>query len=127
MDYEFRRNTFDDSFYCEFSMGHEAVGRWLLDEIGTDRQELTDVIGNIEQAIENGKEWHRLGHSFQLWLSQDEALIKANFLHEEDEQALLDEGLHSNYDQESIALCGPEDLLAALHAWQDFLAQFGRR
>ena len=127
MDYEFRRNTFDDSFHCEFSMGHEAVGHWLLDEIGTDKQQVAELIGQVEKVIATGKEWQRKGHSFQLWLTQDEAMIKANYLHETTDTELFDEGLHSDYDQESIALCGPEDLLAVLYAWQAFLAQFARR
>lgn len=36
MDYEFKKNTLDGSYHAVFSMGHEALGRWLIEEIGKD-------------------------------------------------------------------------------------------
>ena len=126
MDYEFRRNTLDGTVHCEFSMGHEALGRWLVDELGTDANELDEVITALTQVIAHGGEWQRKGNVFHLLINNEEAQIQANALYEENDEALSEDFLHF-YDEESVSLCGPEDLLAVLMAWQDFLQRFGYR
>lgn len=125
MDYDFRRNTFDDTFQAEFSMGHEALGRWLSDEIETDHQAIDEVIEQIELRMAQGGEWQRQGKVFHLSLTSNEALIKANSLFDESEQEMPDHDLHL-YAEESISLCGLDDLLNVLHAWQDFIRRYGR-
>jgi len=40
MDYEFRRDPFG-GYRARFSMGHEAIGQWLIDEVGKDEEKLT--------------------------------------------------------------------------------------
>ena len=39
MDYEFRRDPFG-GYRARFSMGHEAIGQWLIDEVGKDEEKL---------------------------------------------------------------------------------------
>lgn len=125
MDYEFRRNTFDNTFHAQFSMGHEAIGRWLLDELGTSHQIIDDVVLNLKQVIEKGGEWRREGRVFHFQVTQEAALIQANVLSEDIEEEMPEKDFHV-YDEESHSLCGPEDLLFALEAWQDFLVRYGR-
>ncbi len=124
MDHEFRRNTLDDSFHAEFSMGHEALGRWLVDELGTNAEAIGEVIEKLNMIMAQGGEWQRPGAEFHLHLTQEEALIKANGLFDE-EQDMPEQDFHP-YEEESISLCGLEDLLEVLLAWEDFLRRYGR-
>ncbi|EOD80481.1 hypothetical protein D515_00435 [Grimontia indica] len=125
MDYEFRRNTLDDSFHAELSMGHEALGRWLVDELGTDHDAIDEVLENLKLVMEQGGEWTRSGKVFHLQLTQEEALVQANIVLEDSEEEMPDVDLHT-YEEESVSLCGPEDLLLVLEAWQDFIRRYGR-
>ncbi|WP_325891609.1 YacL family protein [Grimontia sp. NTOU-MAR1] len=125
MDYEFRRNTLDDSFHAELSMGHEALGRWLVDELGTDHDAIDEVLENLKLMMEQGGEWTRSGKVFHLQLTQEEALVQANIVLEDSEEDMPDVDLHT-YEEESVSLCGPEDLLLVLEAWQDFIRRYGR-
>ncbi|KKD60371.1 hypothetical protein RN22_11535 [Grimontia sp. AD028] len=125
MDYEFRRNTLDDSFHAELSMGHEALGRWLVDELGTDHDAIDEVLENLKLVMEQGVEWTRSGKVFLLQLTQEEALVQANIVLEGSDEEMPDVDLHA-YEEESVSLCGPEDLLLVLEAWQDFIRRYGR-
>lgn len=125
MDYEFRRNTLDDSFHAELSMGHEALGRWLVDELGTHHDAIDEVLENLKLVMEQGGEWTRSGKVFHLQLTQEEALVQANIVLEDSEEEMPDVDLHT-YEEESVSLCGPEDLLLVLEAWQDFIRRYGR-
>ncbi len=125
MDYEFRRNTFDDSFHADFSMGHEAIGRWLIDELGTNLTDISIVRDKIIAIISEGGEWVRQGRVFQLQVAQDEAIVSANVLFQEMEDEMALEDLHT-YEEESYACCGPEDLLEVIEAWHEFVERFGQ-
>ncbi|MCC4799602.1 hypothetical protein BCT30_23180 [Enterovibrio norvegicus] len=125
MDYEFRRNTLDDSFHAELSMGHEALGRWLVDELGTDHSEIDNVLRNLQDVMQQGGEWNRPGKVFHLQLTQEEALVQANALLEGTDEEMPEQDFHA-YEEESVSLCGPEDLMVLLEAWQDFIRRYGR-
>ncbi|MEZ8027332.1 hypothetical protein A1OW_03540 [Enterovibrio norvegicus] len=125
MDYEFRRNTLDDSFHAELSMGHEALGRWLVDELGTDHAEIDNVLRNLQDVMQQGGEWNRPGKVFHLQLTQEEALVQANALLEGTDEEMPEQDFHA-YEEESVSLCGPEDLMVLLEAWQDFIRRYGR-
>ncbi|MBE1276190.1 YacL family protein [Enterovibrio baiacu] len=125
MDYEFRRNTLDDSFHAELSMGHEALGRWLVDELGTAHAEIDNVLTNLQDVMQQGGEWNRPGKVFHLQLTQEEALVQANALLEGTDEDMPEQDFHA-YEEESVSLCGPEDLMTLLEAWQDFIRRYGR-
>ncbi|MDD1791964.1 YacL family protein [Enterovibrio makurazakiensis] len=125
MDYEFRRNTLDDSFHAELPMGHEALGRWLIDELGTDHAEIDNVLNHLQAVMAQGGEWNRAGKVFHLQLTQEEALVQANVLIEGYDEEMPENDLHT-YEEESMSLCGPEDLAVLLEAWQDFIRRYGR-
>ncbi len=125
MDYEFRRNTLDDSFHAELSMGHEALGRWLVDELGTAYAEIDNVLTNLQDVMQQGGEWNRPGKVFHLQLTPEEALVQANALLEGTDEDMPEQDFHA-YEEESVSLCGPEDLMTLLEAWQDFIRRYGR-
>lgn len=125
MDYEFRRNTFDNTLHAHFSMGHEALGRWLQDELGISHQDIDEVLLNLRRVVAQGGQWRREGRVFFLHVTQEEALIQANVLSEEIEEDMPEKDFHA-YDEESFCICGPEDLLSVLEGWQDFLRRYAR-
>ncbi|WP_413111085.1 YacL family protein [Thaumasiovibrio sp. DFM-14] len=119
MEYEFKKNTLDGSYNASFSMGHEVVGRWLLEEFGVQRAAIESL---IEDCLEKGisqKEWRHLGKHYSLLLQNGEVTIVANSLLQED--APLDESHQQQdldyYDDEMTASCGLEDLLMMLRDW----------
>ncbi|MFD2178767.1 YacL family protein [Veronia pacifica] len=128
MDYEFRRNTLDDSFHAELSMGHEALGRWLVDELGTDSAAISKLLSAVEDVSQSEQDWNMPGKEFHLTVNREEALIQANsVLNSVDSEPENDSGEDlREYDDESISLCGLEDFVKLVTAWQDFIKRYGR-
>ncbi|SIO05306.1 YacL family protein [Salinivibrio sp. ES.052] len=127
MDYEFSRNSFDDSYRIVFSMGHEAMGRWLLDELGTELTRVTSCLHALQQ-LNSERQWR--GHTFTLTANRDEVVVMANAMLQpasDEVQATLSEQALDFYDEESCAACGYQDFLEMLEAYQDFITRYGRR
>lgn len=122
MDYEFKKNTLEGSYHAIFSMGHEALGRWLVEEVGKDFAKMDLVVAQISALKNSPQEWRLIGDELTLSLQDNEALIQANFLFSEDDDE-LEEDLHL-YDEESIAVCGIEDFSQVLDAWRAFVTRF---
>ncbi|OAN16599.1 hypothetical protein A3K86_10570 [Photobacterium jeanii] len=122
MDYEFKKNTLEGSYHAIFSMGHEALGRWLVEEVGKDFAKMDLVVAQISALKNSPQEWRLIGDELTLSLQDNEALIQANFLFSEDDNE-LEEDLHL-YDEESIAVCGIEDFSQVLDAWRAFVTRF---
>lgn len=124
MDFEFKKNTLDGSYRVVFSSGHEAIGHWLIEEIGTDTAKLDRVLQQIGAQRNINQEWRLLGQGWSLFLEQNEIHISSNHLlsHEaslyEEER---DDDL-SAYDEESESWCGIEDFEQVLHSWRAFVA-----
>ncbi|MFV0574363.1 MAG: YacL family protein [Vibrio sp.] len=120
MDFEFKKNTLDGSYRVEFSSGHEAIGHWLLDEIGSDVNKLDRVMQQISAQKNTVQEFKLEGQDWCLFLEQNEIHISANRLlsNEEDE---FDDGM-SAYDEESESWCGIEDFEQVLHSWRAFVS-----
>ena len=120
MEYRFRKDTLNDSYRVDFSMGHEAFGNWLVVEIGANKALVRQVIGRIG-AIKGKNNTEELieGRDFSLILTPDDAIIRANSLSID---SALPEGEDLNhYDQESISECGLEDFESMLESWLDFI------
>lgn len=120
MDYEFRRNSLDGSVLALFSMDHEALGRWLSEEIGTDRAKLVTVMDAISE-IQSGEleQYQLVGRDLTLEIDTEQAVVMANVLGY-DEEHELQESMNL-YDAESVSSCGLEDLQQVLQSWQEFL------
>ncbi|MCF1426848.1 MAG: YacL family protein [Shewanella sp.] len=119
MDYEFRRNLLDGSVLALFSMGHEALGRWLSEELGEDKSKLVAVLQAIAELQAGELEQFQLeGRDLTLVLDNEQAVVIANVLgfgleHELQESMSL-------YDAESVSACGLEDFQQVLESWQAF-------
>ncbi len=122
MDYEFKKNTLDGSYHAMFSMGHEVLGRWLVEEIGKDTDKISLILEQLLALKSSTQEWRLSGKELTLSLQDNEALVQANclFSHEEED---FEEDFHF-YDEESMSLCGFEDLALVLDAWQSFIERF---
>lgn len=120
MEFEFKTDYLNDSFRAEFSMGHEAVGHWLITEMGTvvaDIEQLLAEIAVIKQ--QENTERVVVGRDFSLILSPQDIMVRANSLQLE---AVLPDGEDlSHYDDESCAECGIEDFETMLHSWMEFI------
>jgi uncharacterized protein YacL (UPF0231 family) len=125
MDYEFRRDPFG-GYRARFSMGHEAIGQWLIDEVGKDEDKLDELFAIIDQLSSRTRvEYRLLGGDYSLLLTHEEAEVKANVLNIEQDEDLDD---LAYYDDEQLAMCGLEDFarcsapgapLSATRIWAD--------
>ncbi len=57
MDYEFKKNTLDGSYRVELSSGHEALGYWLLEEVGSDVAQLDALLLQLGAQKNINQEW----------------------------------------------------------------------
>ncbi len=119
MDYDF---TFDeyDKPVAEFSMGHEAIGSWFSEELGSNQQRIEELIDIVDQLVHRRIQQRQVeGTEYQLKLNQEEVEVRALSLELEiDEELPEDTNL---YDDESFAECGLEDFQQALISWQEFI------
>ncbi|MBU2862809.1 YacL family protein [Reinekea forsetii] len=116
MDFEFRYNE-QGLPVAEFSMGHEAIGRWLSDELGSNLAKinlLLEVIEQIEQA--HLAEKTLFGTELTLYLSSDDVEVKS--IYGDDEEDLPEETHLS--DSSSTANCGLPDFKQAVEEWLDY-------
>ena len=120
MEYQFIKNSLTGDYHIRCSMGHEIVGRWLLDEIGTDRQKLAQLFKFInELKLGTVQEANLEGQEIRVSLTRDDVIVQENVLLHEQE---MDE--HSEfdfYDSESTACCGLEDFEELLNSWVEFI------
>lgn len=120
MEFKFKTDTLNDSYRVEFSMEHEAFGRWILSELGTkpeDIKELLTIISSIKG--DNDVEKHIEGRDFSLTLTNDDVIVIANSLHIDSELPVGEDLSH--YDDESTSGCGLEDFEIMLESWLEFV------
>lgn len=128
MDYEFRRDLYG-RYLANLSMGHEAFGVWLTEEIGTDSNLIHVLLDKVEQ-LQNGRcSEHRLsGKTFTLSMNLDAIEIRANLLDDIVDELPEEPPEDLNfYDQESQASCGVDDFHQLLEAWSTFIKTPGLR
>lgn len=119
MDYQFIRNE-NAQPVAEFSMGAEAMARWFNEELGCDKNKITQLLDIISQLQRKQITTYLLkGTEYQLHLDTEEAEVLSKWLSNEAPED-LPEGTEL-YDQESIAGCGLEDFKQVLESWQDFI------
>ncbi|MFQ6372751.1 YacL family protein [Shewanella sp. YIC-542] len=122
MEYEFRCNPITGLPSASFSMEHEAIGRWLSEELA-DNQTLCDQVKSAIDTLQQGRiqEWRWVGHDLTLEMDREQVRFYANALGFADGAEVANaEGL-SLYDAESAADCGLEDFQAVLSSWCDYL------
>lgn len=117
MEYTFGRDDIG-RYFAEFSMGHEAFGRWLSEELGHDRPKLDALLLTIDALQHKHRhEFELAGAEYTLWLTREEARVRAHIL----DASFDDEDLAelNYYDDELQAGCGLDDFKAVLEAWRD--------
>lgn len=119
VDYDFSFDEYDKPV-AEFSMGHEAMGSWFTDELGTNQQRIEELLDIIDQLINHRIEQRLIeGTEYQLRLNQEDAEVRALSLDID-----IDEELPENtnlYDEESFSECGLEDFQQVLISWHEFI------
>ena len=119
MDYEFTRDEYGKVF-AQFSMGHEAIGRWFSQELGTDQAALVELLERIDALEQRKIGQHRIeGDEYQLRLNWDQIEVLAMAL-EIDVDEELPESTNL-YDQELFSECGLQDFKQAVLRWQEFI------
>lgn len=137
MDFEFKKDILDGSYRAEFSQGHEAIGLWLIEEIGKDKQKLAAILGAAKAHHDNLQTWTYQGDQWRLQIENNEVHIQAISLLEEKETEayadILDEvefvetqnfdpdDMLDEYPDESEAFCGVEDFEQMLESWDEFV------
>ena len=124
MEYEFRRDV-TGQFRALFSMGHEAFGAWLTEEVGRRTNLLTELYRAVAE-LQGRQRWEYVveGEMYTLRLSRSKAEVCSSELAADcDLNALPPEELEgmSYYDDESMASCGLDDFRAMLLAWEQFI------
>jgi uncharacterized protein YacL (UPF0231 family) len=117
MDYELHRDLYG-RHQAKFSMGHEALGLWLSEELGSDQQLLNTLLEKIGQ-LQHHLCWehHHAGREFTLTMNPEGIEVRATLLDAMDDEAADD---LNHYDQESEASCGLDDFRQLLEAWRDY-------
>ncbi len=120
MEYEFRRNTLTGTVLATFSMDHEALGFWFVEELGEDTDKYVEICQVIAQLQASRlTQWRWVGKALSIELDGEQARVFANEL-ENDEELEFEESM-SLYDGESEAFCGLEDFYDVLVKWREFL------
>ncbi|MBL1379418.1 YacL family protein [Zobellella iuensis] len=116
MDFEFFRDL-TGACRARFSMGHEAFGQWLSDEVSpAEAEALLGVIRELEER--RREEFRKIYAEFTLLLSKEEAELAAHTLAFANDE--LEEGM-AYYDDELFAGCGLDDLARVLEQWRAFI------
>lgn len=119
MDYEFLRDV-TGQVIVKFSMGHEAIGHWLNDEVKGDLARVADVERQLHSLSGSLRQWQHIGHEFLI--DAEKVRVRANGMSVECDA--LEEGL-SYYDEESLSLCGSDDFLLMLSRYRQFIQTGG--
>ena len=120
MEYQFRRDLFGRAD-ATFSMGHEAMGSWLLEETGTRLSKISELL-SIIASLKDRQRWEYIheGEQFNLTLTRDSAEVRAALL---DTDMMPDDSDLDYYDDESACHCGLDDFQEMLIAWRQFIQE----
>lgn len=119
MDYEFLRDV-TGQVVVKVSMGHEAVGHWINEELKGNFSLLDSIEANARELKGSERQWQLEGHEYTLLMDAEEVMIRANQLAFETDE--MEEGMNY-YDEESLSFCGIEDFLTLLQAYRIFYTQ----
>lgn len=120
MEYTFGRDDIG-RYFAEFSMGHEAIGRWLCEELGQDQKQLQQLLDTIGQLQQRQLMEYRLdGSEFSLELDREEVRVRAHSLDDTTDDTGLED--LDFYNDELEAGCGLDDFRDVLQAWRELIA-----
>jgi len=120
MDYEFLRDE-RGHHSARLSMGHEALGAWLTEELGTDLMLGETILAELAALRAGERETLvRAGGQFRLSVADDEVEVAAHVVAFEFDDELEPDMAY--YDEEQLAGCGLADFESLLRAWLQFVA-----
>ncbi len=120
MNFDFIKNEFLGEYHAKFDLEHQVIGRWLVDEIATDRTKIEQVFALLEQATNNPmQEYQLMGREISLSLLQGEVTIEENALTQCIDSE-LDEDF-SLYTTEGYSCCGLDDFALMFSKWCEFI------
>ncbi len=120
MDYDFSYDEYKRPI-ARFSLGHEAIGRWFTEELGSDQQAIAGLLDTVRQGEQQQpNRRHVMGAEFQLRIEKHEVEVVALALEIDADEPIPEDT--SLYDAESYAECGLQDFKQALLGWQLFIA-----
>ena len=80
MEYQFCRDLIGAP-EARFSMDHEAVGNWLMVELGTTPTKITQLITIVDDLINKDRwEYQLEGQEFHLKLTREQAEVKRSLV-----------------------------------------------
>ncbi|WP_394172613.1 YacL family protein [Thalassotalea litorea] len=138
MEYEFYRDFIDGSPKAKFTYGHEVIGFWLEQEIGTNVSKLSALIQQLQQMMNNryGQLQH-IGKEFTLEADfQDVSVMANSHLQVTSDKVEVSDGdenepyLQSDAESKpefdddltfTIAECGSSDFVNMLTLWHEYL------
>ncbi|HEJ6972068.1 TPA: YacL family protein [Serratia marcescens] len=120
MDYEFLRDV-TGQVIVRFSMGHEAIGHWINEEVKGDFNLLDRIEAGAAEVKGSERQWQLEGHEYTLLMDGEEVMIRANQLEFEGDE--MEKGMNY-YDEESLSICGVEDFLRVLKAYRSFMLKY---
>ena len=119
MEFEFRREL-GGTPVALMSMGHEAVGRFLHDEL-QQVATIALVQAGLAQVQSGAQRQYRLEGSEQtLLVEAEEVSVQDHSIHRDAADDEFDPALDL-YDAELVAACGMEDFEHLLGSWQAFI------
>lgn len=103
-------------------MDHEAMGNWLMIELGSRADLIAQLITMVERLM-NKESWeHEIaGHEFHLKLTRDQAEVTAALLATDMSDETMED--MDYYDNESISHCGLDDFKRMLESWLEFISE----
>jgi len=120
VDYEFSYDLLGQPI-AQFSMGHEAIGRWFCEELCNNQQRIDELLNIIEQIEQRCINQRRLiGSEFELHIDINEVEIFAQTLNFDVVEDLPEDT--NLYDEESHSGCGLPDFKQALLSWKTFVS-----
>jgi uncharacterized protein YacL (UPF0231 family) len=120
VDYEFENNYLGRPT-AKFSMGHEAFGLWLTEDLSNDIILVDKILSSIAE-IENKTVVRKnfQGKTFELVIDLEQASVRALSLDYDSEEELGDN--LELFDQELMSDCGLTDFKETLVSWREFIA-----
>ena len=120
MNFDFIKNEFLGEYHAKFDLEHQVIGRWLVDEIATDRTKIEQVFTLLDQATNNPmQEYQLMGREISLSLLQGEVTIEENALTQ-----CIDSELEEDfflYTTEGYSCCGLDDFALMFAKWCEFI------
>ena len=81
MEYEFRRNTLTGTVMASFSMDHEALGFWFVEELGESAEKYAEICQVVAKLQSNQLiNWRLVGKALSIELDSEQARVFANEL-----------------------------------------------